>query len=223
MFEGGGYPRGSTILVMGGPGTGKSIFGMQYLYYGALENDEPGVYITMDETPEKIRRNMKPFGWDIHALESDRKLIIVDAVSSRLGMDSREPHKIGGGVDVDSLISQVLTAVRKIDAKRLVVDSIAVLNLYSQSEFTARTNMLRLSNLLSLQDLTSLIITEAKSASIGITEFPPETFMFDGVIILKLDVETQERRISIRKMRGTKHVIGSYKFAIGKNGITLMP
>lgn len=223
LFEGGGFPQGSTILLMGGPGSGKSIFGMQYLYKGAIEYNEPGVYVTLDETPNKIRRNMSSFGWDIQALENEGKLIIVDAISARVGVESDEVHKIGAAMDINTVLSQIFNAVKKINAKRLVVDSIAVMNLYSQSEFSARTNLLRLSNLLSLQNLTSLIITEAQTDEIGITHFPPEAFMFDGVITLKLDVDSRERRISIRKMRGTKHVIGTFKFEITQNGITLSP
>jgi KaiC/GvpD/RAD55 family RecA-like ATPase len=223
LFEGGGFPQGSTILVMGGPGSGKSIFGMQYLYKGAIEYDEPGVYVTMDETPNKIRKNMASFGWDIKALEAEGKLIIVDAISARVGVESDEIHKIGAAMDINTVLSQIFNAVKQINAKRLVVDSIAVMNLYSQSDFSARTNLLRLSNLLSLQNLTSLIITEAQTDEIGMTQFPPEAFMFDGVITLKLDVDSRERRISIRKMRGTKHVIGTFKFEITQNGITLSP
>jgi len=56
LFSNGGYPEGSTILVLGGPGSGKSIFGMQYIYKGAVEYGEPGVFLTLDEPPEKIQR-----------------------------------------------------------------------------------------------------------------------------------------------------------------------
>jgi KaiC/GvpD/RAD55 family RecA-like ATPase len=223
LFAGGGYPKGNTILVIGGPGSGKSIFGMQYIYKGAKEHGEPGVYVTLDETPEKLRKNISSFGWDIKALEDEGKVVILDAISARVGVESREAHRIQAGLDLDAILSQIVSAIEKVNATRLVIDSLAVMNLYSQSEFSARTNMLRMSNLLSLADLTTLVITEAKTAEVGLTEFPSEAFMFDGVITLRLDAESQERRISIIKMRGTKHVIGTYRFEIAENGISVIP
>jgi len=72
LFAIGGFPKGNTILVIGGPGSGKSIFGMQYIYTGVTRYDEPGIFITFDETPDKIRRNMKSFGWDIEKYERSR-------------------------------------------------------------------------------------------------------------------------------------------------------
>jgi KaiC/GvpD/RAD55 family RecA-like ATPase len=223
FFAGGGFPRGNTILLIGGPGTGKSIFGMQFLYKGAKEYGEPGVYITLGETPMQIRQNTAIFGWDLKALEDERKLIIVDAISSRVGIESKEAHKIREGMDVEMMLSQLTNAIREVNAKRLVIDSLSVMSLYSQSDFAIRSSMLRMSTMLSLQDLTTLIISEAKTDHVGMTEFPPEAFMFDGVITLRLDAESQERRISIRKMRGTKHVIGTFRFEIGENGITVAP
>ncbi|NOZ59680.1 MAG: AAA family ATPase [Euryarchaeota archaeon] len=217
-----GFPRGNTILLIGGPGSGKSIFGMQYLYYGAVEYDEPGVYVTFEETPEKIRRNMLAFGWNLEALEKEEKLILMDAVTYRISGDVDE-ETLRSGLDVDNLIANLDDAVSAIGAERVVIDSLSVMGLYAQDEFEKRTKLLRLSNLLSMRRVTSLVITEAGSEEIGVREFPVETFMFDGVITLRLDTETQERKISIRKMRGTKHVLGSFKFTITDRGIELTP
>ncbi len=222
LFSAGGFPRGNSILLIGGPGSGKSIFGMQYLYSGAREYEEPGIYITFEETPEKIKRNMLAFGWDLDELEKEEKLIIMDAVTYRISGDVDE-ETLRSGLDVDNLIANLDDAISATGAERVVIDSLSVMGLYAHDEFEKRTKLLRLSNLLSMRRVTSLVITEARSADIGIKEFPIETFMFDGVITLRLDTETQERRISIRKMRGTKHVIGSFKFAITDRGIELSP
>ncbi len=222
LFSAGGFPRGNSILLIGGPGSGKSIFGMQYLYSGAREYEEPGIYITFEETPEKIKRNMLAFGWDLDKLEKEEKLIIMDAVTYRISGDVDE-ETLRSGLDVDNLIANLDDAISATGAERVVIDSLSVMGLYAHDEFEKRTKLLRLSNLLSMRRVTSLVITEARSADIGIKEFPIETFMFDGVITLRLDTETQERRISIRKMRGTKHVIGSFKFAITDRGIELSP
>jgi len=220
LFAIGGYPKGSSILIIGGPGSGKSIFGMQYLLAGATEYEEPGIYITFEESPEKIRRNMKNFGWELDILEEEGKLVIMDAVDY-IVRDDIDTETLREGLDVDNLIANLKEAISAIDAKRLVVDSLAVMSLYARDEFEKRRKLLQLSHHMSRRDVTSLIITEAKSSKIGIEEFPLETYVFDGVITLRLDPETELRKISIRKMRGTKHVVGSFKFSITSYGIEL--
>ncbi|WP_456475300.1 ATPase domain-containing protein [Candidatus Pyrohabitans sp.] len=222
LFAAGGFPKGNTILLIGGPGSGKSIFGMQYVYAGITEYDEPGIFITFEETPEKIRRNMRAFGWELEELESKEMLIIMDAVTYRISGDVDE-ETLRSGLDVDNLIANLDDAISAIGAERVVIDSLSVMGLYAHDEFEKRTKLLRLSNLLSMRNVTSLVITEASSADIGIKEFPIESFIFDGVLSLRLDTETQDRKISIRKMRGTKHVIGSFKFSINPDGIELSP
>ncbi len=222
LLAGKGYPKGNQILVLGGPGTGKSIFGLQYLYKGATELGENGIYVTLDETPDKMRRNVSNFGWDLKNLENNGKLIIIDAISARLGAKVAAEHYLDATFDISSMLRKLEKAILEIDAKRLVLDSLSIMGLYSQGEHMARTNMLRMANALSGQ-VTTLIISESRTENIGIREFPYETFLFDGMITLTLDPETQERRIAIRKMRGTKHVLGSFKFQIGDMGISLTP
>ncbi len=223
LFANGGYPKSSTILVLGGPGSGKSIFGMQFICKGAAEYGEPGIYVTLDETPKKIKNNVAAFGWDLDALEAENKIIILDAASARAGASSRTEHSIEAGLDIISTISQITNAIKEIGATRLVIDSLSVMNLPAQTDAQSRTSMLRLSSALADMDVTSLVITDAKTSSVGISEFPTEAFVFDGVITLRLDTDSQERRISIRKMRGTKHVIGSFRFDISESGINVVP
>lgn len=223
LFSNGGYPKGSTILVLGGPGSGKSIFGMQFIYKGAEEYGEPGVYVTLDETPEKIKKNIASFGWNLDTMEAENKIIILDAASARAGALVKSEHSMQAGLDINSTISQITTAIKEINATRLVIDSLSIMNLQAQSDAQIRTSMLRLSSALAGMDVTSLVINDAKTGAIGISEFPTEAFVFDGVVTLNLDVDSQERRINIRKMRGTKHVIGSFRFDISESGINVMP
>ena len=223
LFTSGGYPKGNTILVIGGPGSGKSIFSMQFICKGATEYGEPGIYVTFDETPEKMKRHMKAFGWDLEALEAEKKLIIIDAASSRAGEEQRSEHSIQAGLDINNTIYELQKAIEEIDAKRLVIDSLSIMNLHAQNDAQIRTSMLRLSTALSATKVTSLVINDAKTNTIGIHEFPQEAFVFDGVLTLNLDTDTQERRVSIRKMRGTKHVIGSFRFDISESGIAVTP
>ena len=73
-----GVPRGHTILVSGGPGSGKTTFAIQFLYIGAIQHEEPGVYVTLDEDPKDMRKNMLKFGWDLKKLEEKKKLVFIN-------------------------------------------------------------------------------------------------------------------------------------------------
>lgn len=221
LFAHGGYPAGSTILILGGPGSGKSIYGSQFLYTGAVEENEPGVLITLHETPQNIRRNMKCFGWDMEKLEAEDRLVIIDAASGRIEGCGMESDVMVRALDVNNMLAATREAVDRIGAKRLVIDSLSVMGLLSKNDFELRTKLLQLSGGLSAMGITSLVISEAKTMDIGTNEFPIETFMVDGVIIMRLHTETQERKINIRKMRGTKHTMGSFKFEISDIGIDL--
>jgi circadian clock protein KaiC len=221
MFSNKGYPRGNSILVIGGPGSGKSIFAMQFICGGAQTHGELGIYVTLDEIPERLKRNVAPFGWDADALEDEKKIIIIDALLGT-GLTSDRTMEVGG-LNIDATISHIITAIKEIGATRLVIDSLSIMNLYADSEAQTRANMLRLSAALSGINVTSLIITDAKTNNVGINEFPQEAFVFDGVITLNLDANSQERRISIRKMRGTKHIVGSFRFDISESGISVAP
>ncbi len=222
LFAHKGYPKGNSIVVMGGPGSGKSIFGMQYVYNGVSKYDEPGVYVTLEEVPDKIRRNMQHFGWDLKTIEDTGKLVIVDAASPRVS-EGVEKEVIERGLNVENLMANVEDIIKETNAKRIVIDSLSVMGIYSKSEFELRTQLLTLASSLSSLGCTTLVIAEAKTDDIGIREFPPETYMFDGVITLRYDTDSQDRKIAIRKMRGTKHVLGSFKFTIDDNGINVKP
>ncbi len=224
LFAHKGYPKGNSIVVLGGPGSGKSIFGIQYVYNGASKYDEPGIYVTLEEVPSKIRRNMQHFGWDLKALEDAGKLTIVDATSPRVMLsEDIENGVIEKGLNVENLMANVEDIIKKTNAQRIVIDSLSVMGIYSKSDFILRTQLLMLESGLSSLGCTTLVIAEAKTDDIGIREFPPETYMFDGVITLRYDTDSQDRKIAIRKMRGTKHVLGSFKFAIKDDGITVQP
>jgi circadian clock protein KaiC len=196
---------------------------MQFICKGATDHGEPGIFVTFDETPEKLKKHTAAFGWDLEALESEKKIIIVDAASARAGEELKSDHSIQAGLDINNTIYELQKAIGEIDAKRLVIDSLSVMNLHAQNDAQIRTSMLRLSTALSATSVTSLVINDARTNTIGIHEFPQEAFVFDGVLTLNLDTDTQERRVSIRKMRGTKHVIGSFRFDISESGISVMP
>ncbi len=219
LFSKNGYPAGNSILVLGGPGSGKSIFGIQYIYAGATIYGEPGIYVTLEESPKKIERNVDAFGWDIRKLVDEGKILIMDATTPRIQeVDSDLVRK---GLGIDNLITNLRDMIESTGAKRVVIDSLSVLAFNSKDDFETRTKLIRLSISLSEMAVTTLVLAEAATNEIGTSEFPPETFLFDGVIWLMLDTISQERRLAIRKMRGTKHVLGSFKFVIDDEGIKI--
>ncbi|MFV2040828.1 MAG: ATPase domain-containing protein [Candidatus Hydrothermarchaeales archaeon] len=219
LFSKNGYPSGNAVLVLGGPGSGKSIFGMQYLYKGATIYGEPGIYVTLEETPQKIERNMAAFGWDISRLTDEGKILIIDATTPRI--QEADSDVVRSGLGMDNLIRNLKDMISKSGAKRVVIDSLSLMAFQSSDDFDMRTKLIRLSVSLSEMDVTTLVLSEARSNEIGTTVFPPETFLFDGVIWMMLDTNSQERRLAIRKMRGTKHVLGSYRFTIDDEGIKM--
>jgi KaiC/GvpD/RAD55 family RecA-like ATPase len=225
----GGYPRGNQILVIGGPGSGKSIFCAQFIHAGAKFYGEPGVYVTLEALPEKLIKNMAAFGWDFRLMVGQGKVRFLDSSSFRpkmekeMGEELYELDFMREDLDVDNMSDIIVQAIREISARRLVIDSISLLGLHTEDEFILRSKLLRLSEMLSRHGVTSLLVAEARTKDVGVEDYPVEMFMFDGVITLELDRDTKERKISINKMRGTKHVIGAFHFKITDLGVEITP
>ncbi len=222
LFADGGFPDGHSVLLLGGPGAGKTVFGMQYLFEGATRYGENGVYVSLLEHPERVRKNVLAFGWNLEELGEEGKITLIDAVTHRVKRTDVELDTAKKGLDMTHLLSILKETVKKTGAKRVVVDAISALSLQRSDMFETRTEMLKLSIGLADMGVTSIIISEAPNAGHGTVEFPIETFLFDGVITLSLDTEAQKRRIAIRKMRGAKHAIGSYNFDLSENGIKIV-
>ncbi|MFQ6051012.1 MAG: ATPase domain-containing protein [Candidatus Hydrothermarchaeota archaeon] len=220
----GGLPKEKVILVTGGPGTGKSIFCMQFLYNGAKEYGEPGVFVAIEERPKDIRENMKSLGWDIKELEDKKLLAIIDAASARHGIPSEEKYVESRVFDIDTLIHKIVTVVEEIGAKRIVIDSIPSLGL-RLSEDELRAAIYRLQGLLLELGCTTFIVSEIKSGSDEISRYGFEEFISHGVIILELVEHSGDmiRRLWVRKMRGTPHKMKKYPFEITSEGIVIYP
>ncbi|MFQ6051475.1 MAG: ATPase domain-containing protein [Candidatus Hydrothermarchaeota archaeon] len=219
---GGGIPRGSTIAIVGGPGTGKSIFCMQFLYNGAQLFNEPGIFVSLEERPAEIKRDMLKFGWNIEKIEEERKLVILDASASRLGVLSKDKYALDVGFNLDILCRKLGQVVNELDAKRVAIDSATILKLQMRDEFETRKAMLRLNNLLIDLGCTSLITLEMPRQIKDSLEFGLEEYVFRGVIHLFLDDEVG-RTIVVRKMRGTRHATSRYILHIGDKGLEVKP
>jgi len=225
----GGFPRHRNILVSGACGTGKTIFAIQYLYRAAIENNETGVYVTLDERPENIREDMLRFGWDLEKLENQGKLAILDASSAKIGVPSDEKFALPTvGIDVDRLIIRIMQVCEQLGASRLVIDSIAGLGLRLDDEDDVRKTILKINNLITPSNVSALIISEVPEQAFGsgpmqFSKYGVEEYVADGVIVLHyLGIGAESNRsLFVRKMRGTKHVEDILPMEITKKGLVV--
>ncbi|HLC37872.1 MAG TPA: ATPase domain-containing protein [Candidatus Norongarragalinales archaeon] len=224
----GGFPKGRTILVSGATGTGKSIFGMQFIYKGAVDYGEPGVFVTFDENPDKMREDLLRFGWDIHEEEKKDKVAIIDGSSARAGSPSEEEHLLMPGLDFNKLLVDMIGVCKKLGAKRLVVDSIPAIGQLLEREGDIRRNLLKLSYVLGKTGVTTIITSEIEEQDMkqGPTKFSKygvEEYVADGVILLNmLSIGSTENRTAyIRKMRGTKHSLAIHPLQINEHGLNI--
>ena len=171
----GGFISGSNVLLAGSAGTGKTIFCMQFLYNGVVTYDEPGIFVTLEEMPNELRRESLLFGWDFKKLEDDKKFAIVDAASSKAGLPTGERFALRRGFDVNILAQEIYRTAKEIDAKRIVIDSIAGLGIQFEGTANIRTAIFRLSALLREIKCTSIMTSEVAVGEVftryGVEEF----------------------------------------------------
>jgi len=200
----GGFIPGSVIMITGSTGTGKTIFGCQFLWAG-LQKGEPGIYLTLEEPPEDIKQDAQQFGWDFSKYEKKGifKLVYMDPV--RLGSAT---------VDIANL-------VRRFKAKRLVIDSISLIGLAIKDPSLIRRRIYNLISALKKTGCTTLLISEIPEGSDALSKYGVEEYVVDGVIVMKYWEIASENfgSIEIRKMRKTAHLKGHYPTFLGKSGL----
>jgi circadian clock protein KaiC len=207
----GGLVKGDTTIVAGQPGTGKTTLGLQFLVHGAVKCGENGVYASVIESGEKLKRNARRFGWDLDLLEKEGKLQLVSLQSTM---------KAG----VSTALETVLEALHTINAKRMVFDSLSALMTAFESTAEARSFLHIMLKFLEAANCTTLMISEVPwgRQQLG-TNF--EEFLGDGLIVLEssFDNSRVRRRIYIPKMRGTENRLEGYDYYITREGFALAP
>jgi KaiC domain protein len=218
----GGIPKRNIVLLSGGPGTGKTIFGWQFLYYG-LTLGEPGILVTLEEHPVQVRREMNAFGWDIRKYEEEGKFAIVDAFTGGIGEAAkRERYVVKSVDDMGEFIDVVRTALKDVKAERAVIDSVSTLYLTRPS--IARNVVMQLKRVLSGLGVTAILVSQVSVTERGFGG-PGVEHAADGIVRLDLDEVNGElvRSIIIWKMRGTKHDMRRHPFEITDKGIIIYP
>jgi len=218
----GGIPRRNVVLLAGGPGTGKSIFGYQYLFNG-VKKGEHGILVALEEHPVQIRISMSQFGWDVSEYEEAGEFAIVDAFTAGIGEAAkREKYVVRAPDDFQSLIDVLRTAFREMRAERVVVDSVTTL--YITKPAMARGMVLQLKKILSGMGCTSILISQVSVTERGFGG-PGVEHAADGIVRLDLDEIKGElkRSLIVWKMRGTSHSMKRHPFDITDKGITVYP
>lgn len=221
----GGFPSGRCILVCGGPGGGKTIFGIQFLYNGVTQYNERGLYVSLDESPTHLKEDMAGFGWNLEKLEKERKLAIIDASPIRtIPGEVRIGEMWIGKRDFSmlSLIEVIKAKAKEIDAKRIVVDPITSLVVQYPNVSEKRNAMLDLFEAISSLGATNLITTELRATTLKRT-VKTEEFLSHGVVIFHVFYESRElvRAVQIEKMRGIAHDQQIRPYRISKEGIVV--
>jgi KaiC domain protein len=218
----GGIPRRNIVLLSGGPGTGKSIFGQQFLYAG-FRLKEPGILVTLEEHPVQVRINMDHFGWEPREHEQRGMFAIVDAFTAGVGESARrERYVVKDPEDVQSLMEVVKQAITDLGAQRVVMDSVSTL--YMTRPMVARATLMLVKKVLAGLGCTGLLISQVSVTDRGFGG-PGVEHLADGIIRLDLDEVQGElkRSIIVWKMRGTGHSMRRHPFEITAKGIVVHP
>ena len=227
----GGIPKGSVVLLSGSAGSGKTIFGLQFIIKGAELYNERGAFITFEQNKKDIVEQALLFGWDVEKLEEEGKIKIIS-----LGRD-----------DVFSLKEKIVELKENFSVKRIVIDSLtfyytyAMIYIYTKEyiksgeslvkdeilkhskDLVIRSTILELVSKLKELDITSLLISEVYDTAQQLSKDGVSEFIVDGVILLNYVSIASEMfgNIEIRKMRKTGHKQGLYPLYIEKNGLRI--
>ncbi len=222
---GGGVPRGSSVLVTGGTGTGKTTVSMQFLMEGLL-NGEGCLLVTCEEEPHRLYMEMKQLGWDFEKFEKEGKLVVIDAASTKAGMPTtttyRDFQPKSANIDMN-LVVLIGRAIREYNVKRVVLDSVPALALRVGKPEALRELLFRVYSMLERFECTSFVVTETLEGEGSLSRYGVEEFLSSGVIKVSLQKEGGKwiRKMQVVKMRGTRHDLNEHVFEITEGGIKL--
>jgi KaiC/GvpD/RAD55 family RecA-like ATPase len=219
----GGIPVGSTVLITGASGVGKTTTCMQFLTNG-IKLGEKGVFFTTTETISKLVQHLKGYDFFDKNLIESGKLNIIDlrTISDRLGLTAERYTT----EDINVLFEVIRDITKELDAKRLVVDSITALCYRLQTKEMIRDFIFRLATSLAVIKCTTILTSEVPPRVFQYSQYGIEEFIADGIMFLE-DIERKGdliRTFQLIKLRGTAH--GRTKFAMilsSRRGVELAP
>lgn len=219
----GGMKAGRTVTISGPPGSGKTTFGLQFLYSGAKDFDEPGVYVTMSQNIEDIKNDSKSYGWDFDVLIAEEKILMVDGRPFKIkdeliGKD--ESLYRGEQLPFEHLTKLLLSSIKRIEAKRVVIDSLTILAMQYDDQFSMRQGLQGMVQALENFGVTSLVLSEYSEDD----KVPLEWYATSGIIQLRhtRKADTMERTIQVTKMRGVKHSEQIHLIELDSDGLHVM-
>src|SRR6188472_3911804 len=217
-ITGGGLPRGRPTLVAGAAGSGKTLFGIEFLVRGARDHGEPGVLLAFEEGQHDLATNVASLGFDLRQLEADG-LLAIDAFR----LDPAEIIETGS-FDLEGLFIRLQLAVESVGAKRVVLDTIELLFSALPNEAIIRGELGRLFRWLKERDLT-VVITGERGKLGNLTRYGIEEYVSDCVVTLdhRVTDEISTRRLRVVKYRGSLHGTNEYPFLITERGLVVVP
>lgn len=214
-ITGGGLPRGRTTLLVGGPGSGKTILALQFLVHGAKKCREPGIFVAFEESPKRIISNAEGFGWNLPELQR-KQLYFMDAQPMPDMVQS-------GNFDLSGMLAALEAKIEEIGAKRIVLDALDIMLALLTDPDAKNREIHRLHQWLLDRELTGLITLKAggdERSTISQQPFGFMQFMVDCSIILNQGVVqgVSQRNIRVQKYRGSSFDENESPFLIGETG-----
>jgi circadian clock protein KaiC len=213
----GGFPNGRPVLICGSAGCGKTLFAAQFLVKGITDYNEPGVFMSFEESASDLAQNFKSLGFDFEKLKAENKLRIDHVRIERSEIEET------GEYDLEGLFIRLNYAIDSIGAKRVVLDTIESLFGGMENMALLRSEIRRLFIWLKEKGVTAIITGERGESSL--TRQGLEEYVSDCVILLDFRVIDQiaTRRLRIVKYRGSTHGTNEYPFLIDEHGISVLP
>jgi len=201
------------VLLSGGVGAGKTTFSCQFAYNGAMFLNEPAVFATFEEDSESLKRNMLKFGMDLDSLEKEGKMRILD-------LEILEGQGMGSNMEV------LLSALDKIQGKRLVVDSLTAFLTGAKDKFDYRFLMHLVYKTLKREGVITMMTLSKMEAGNGLTGLGVEEFVADGIFQLESYISDSmelKTRFLVRKLRGCDHSRKYHSVAFTQEGVHILP
>jgi circadian clock protein KaiC len=216
-ITGGGLPKGRPTLICGGAGCGKTLMAMEFIVRGALQYNEPGVFMAFEETEKDLIENVASLGFDLKDLVARKKLALDYVYIQRNEIEET------GEYDLEGLFIRLAQAIDAVGAKRVVLDTIEALFAGLPNQMILRGELRRLFRWLKDKGVTAVITAERGDG--GLTRHGLEEYVSDCVIVLDHRVHDQvsARRLRVVKYRGSTHGTNEYPFLIDENGISVLP